>query len=161
MRRLLALFGAAVAGTTLVAVPASPAAAHPNHHHVEISGLMSIHDDEWWRDEHANVPYHGSVTVGPFIGVQHYHTEGCAGDEVRTTVDVTVYDEADGWISATATVKLYEGTDCHTNDLEAQKTVSFRVGPNGLHREPFFLKSTGTGGGDWTDTTVLVRNTTT
>jgi hypothetical protein len=163
MRRLIALIGSALATVAFVAVPAQSAAAHPELHHVAISGVLSIHDDEpWpWSDEHANVPYNGSVTVGPFIGTQPYHAEGCAGDEVRTTVDLEVMDDTDGWIHVKATVKLFEGTNCSTTDLEAQRDAEFWVAPNGQHAEPFHLRSTGTGGGDWTKTTVLVQNFTT
>jgi hypothetical protein len=165
MRRLLATGGTLLATAALIAVPAGQASAHPDHFHfVQIGGVMDIHDDEtWpWSDEHARVFPRGSAAVGPDMRVNHIHEEGCAGDEVRTTVDATIEDSTDGNVVVTIDYRLYEGTHCGTTDLEAAKTEVHVVGPDQvLNLEPVHLKSTGTGGGDWTTVDLTISNDTT
>lgn len=126
MRRLTPALGALLVAGAMVTIPVQPASAHNGNHTVNISGVMEITDDEDWpyNDQHKTVSFNGNVVVGPNLGSATYTAKGCAGDEVRVEVQVTVsHDPVSRSVWVDPLIRMYEGTSCTNNDLDGTVDV--------------------------------------
>jgi hypothetical protein len=126
---------------------------------VTVSGTIDIKDDETWpaSDERETVP----VSATGVIGVEpssFVEMEGCAGDEVRVTLELNAQGAARNAVLITGTARLYEGTNCTTTDLEQEKSIRLTVPADSYAPFTINLANSGFGGGDTAKITLNFGN---
>jgi len=114
---------------------------------VTVSGTIDITDDETFSDERKTIP----VSATGVIGIEpssFVEMEGCAGDEVRVTLELNAQGAARNDVLIKGTARLYEGTSCTTTDLEHEKSIQLTVPADSYAPLTIDLISSGFGGGD-------------
>ena len=108
-------------------------------------------DDDWGKDVRVYRVYKRARTFDSSNPIDNFDVPHVTwGDECRVEVDMTGRLVNDGHVDMEVAVRFYEGASIKTEDLEDDKTISFRVPREGhpvsrtislYNREPF--------GGDW------------
>jgi hypothetical protein len=136
-----------VIGMTLMATPAS-AQSRVNTVHVDVS--VRIVDDETFRDEKGTRKYSDTVLVGPTDPRAVVEGEGCVGREVRVKSRFVIElapDRPAGTIRVYRFGRLYEGSNCSTNDLDGWVSLEYLyIGPNKTHTGSYRVKNENEGG---------------
>ena len=163
MRRILKL-AAAVPALALVVLglgPA-PASAHSYKHDIGISGSMWLFDHEsWGSNESGWHHFNSGVVVGGPVYQNQYFTGGCAGNEVRGELRVTIIDNSQypGYVYAWIDAKLYEGASCSSGDLDGHRTFGGWIAKGQTRNWAFRVDNTDEGG-DLVDYNFKVSNST-
>lgn len=107
------------------------------HRQVEIHGYLYILDDETPPaavDEHGNFYFDTALLVNPDTPQNVFSTSECEGDEVRAEISLIAnFNSTDRSVDLVADGKLYEGTDCNTDDHDGSGAVvvTFPPGSSG------------------------------
>jgi hypothetical protein len=118
-----------VAGVPLFRLQAVPPPDPPTRR-ISVTGSMRIVDDENWpeTDERKTIGINTQAFVNSTFSTV-LRASGCAGDEVRVELTLTGMGLENGAVLIDGYARLFEGTDCGTDDLEDDAEVHLLVPP--------------------------------
>jgi hypothetical protein len=127
---------------------------------VTVQGKMYVVDNEYFGDEEDDKDIFESRGLSPFnrrdqIVVPPF----CVGAEVRVELTIDLRLESDNTtVVATGEAKLFEGTDCDTDDLDDRESFGVTVAAGTGQSVHLHLKNTEFQGGDTADIDFQVVN---
>lgn len=127
---------------------------------VVASGSIKIKDDEIFSDEYGYLDTTSAGVVSPNQpSVKLVNTSKCVGGEVRFELDLDAIHQDNDDVRISGEARLFEGSDCNTNDLEDTQSVNLIVPKDGSASYEIKVESTGVGGGDYAKGRVTFTNT--
>lgn len=122
-------------GTQTVSLALTTTAIQPtntteDHRRITLNGSIFIRDSDWPdSDETAECPITGTFVIDPVVQRNFRWSFKCCADEVQGEVSVNVsLDETLNKVAARVHATMFEGSDCDTDDNDAEVTVGRDVG---------------------------------
>jgi hypothetical protein len=122
---------------------------------VTVTVKVEILDDEkFWPDEHGAFEEEHELVLTLEHPHRSYTFRFCVGDEVVTELTIAADQRKNSSVDIKVDAYLYEGTNCETDDQEAEWHKDFALAPNDPSGNmEFKLYSAGVGGGDYANFT--------
>jgi len=118
---------------------------------IGLSGSVWIKDDEplWESNEYGTFDISGQQVVTGDYPAALFKKEWCVGGEVRVELELDVFAGNNNGAIVKGEARMYEGTSCHSDDLEDTEPIKIVVPPDQfLDPGEIVLRNTESGGGD-------------
>jgi hypothetical protein len=125
---------------------------------VRVVGSVQITDDEAFDDEHGSVIINQDFLMNPTAKSHEIKFSKCVGGEVRAEGSLTFSLYDDNTVGVSGALRLYEGTNCKTDDLDDFSAGAMTVAVNKTSEFILSTKNDETFGGDTARLDVTITN---
>lgn len=125
---------------------------------VVVSAHMDLTDHETFgANEHDSGDKSGQATVTSDMPQEAIDMEVVAGDEMRVELRLNAQAMISGDVMMTGTLRLFEGTDTRTSDLDGEESLSFIVVRDQFTAKSFVINNEDEGD-DFANVTINISN---